>query len=356
MTPYEDDNFEPIASEEEDLEDGLPVYRIRSYPSDPDLETLHGRWNRGELVIPTFQRGFVWKPSQASRLIESFLMGLPVPGIFVFVRETDGDESTSEQLVVDGQQRLRSVFGFFDGKLPDGKDFALTGVAPRWEGKTFKTLDPSEQGDLRRAVLRVVNIEQRVPKHGESSVYQVFERLNTGGTTLTPQEIRNSSYHGPFNDMLVDTNRNADWREVFGTPVPDSRMRDVELVARFLALNEGLASYTKPMRKFINDFMDKHKRIPGPHQHRQIFEATVLQVHEKLGSRPFHVRRGINVAVFDSVMVAFAGPDQIPDDIVERYQALIADQDFVKATTRGTTDINNVHDRVNLAKQILFKS
>ena len=83
--------------------------------------------------------------------------------------------------------------------------------------------------------------------------------------------------------MLVDTNRNADWRAVFGTHAPDSRMRDVELVARFLALNEGLASYTKPMRKFINDFMDKHKRTPGPHQHRQIFEATVRQVHEKLG-------------------------------------------------------------------------
>ena len=164
MTPHEDDIIEPIASEEEDQEVGVPVYRIRSYPSDPDLETLHGRWNRGELVIPMFQRGFVWKPSQASRLIESFLMGLPVPGIFVFVRETDGDESTSEQLVIDGQQRLRSVFGFFDGKLPDGKDFALTGVAPRWEGKTFKTLDPSEQGDLRRAVLRVVNIEQRGAK------------------------------------------------------------------------------------------------------------------------------------------------------------------------------------------------
>ena len=355
MTPYEDDNFEPIASEEEDLEDGLPVYRIRSYPSDPDLETLHGRWNRGELVIPTFQRGFVWKPSQASRLIESFLMGLPVPGIFVFVRETDGDESTSEQLVVDGQQRLRSVFGFFDGKLPDGKDFSLTGVAPHWEGKTFGTLDPSEQGDLRRAVLRVVNIEQRVPSQGESSIYQVFERLNTGGTSLTPQEIRNSSYHGPFNDMLVDTNQNDDWRAIFGMQAPDSRMRDVELVARFLALNEGLASYNKPMRKFISDFMNKYKRTPGPH-HRQIFEATVQQVHEKLGPRPFHIRRGINVAVFDSVMVAFAGSDPIPDDIVERYQALIADQDFVKATTRGTTDINNVHDRVNLAKRILFKS
>ena len=356
MVLHEDDIIEPIASEEEDQEVGVPVYRIRSYPSDPDLETLHGRWNRGELVIPSFQRGFVWKPSQASRLIESFLMGLPVPGIFVFVRETDEDESTSEQLVIDGQQRLRSVFGFFDGKLPDGKDFALTGVAPRWEGKTFKTLDPSEQGGLRRAVLRVVNIEQRVPRYGDSSVYQVFERLNTGGTTLTPQEIRNSSYHGPFNDMLVDTNRNADWRAVFGTDEPDSRMRDVELVVRFLALNEGLASYVKPMRTFINDFMDKHKRTPGPHQHKQIFETTVRQLHEVLGPRPFHIRRGINVAVFDSVMVAFAGSDPVPADIAERYQALLDNKCFVEATTRGTTDINNVNDRINLAKRILFES
>ena len=86
MTTEADHVIEKIESEEEDLDVGMPIYQIRSYPSDPELETLYARWKRGDIVIPKFQRGFVWKPAQASKLIESFLMGLPVPSIFVFVQ------------------------------------------------------------------------------------------------------------------------------------------------------------------------------------------------------------------------------------------------------------------------------
>ena len=272
-----DDIIERIQSEEEDLEEGVPVYRIRSYPSDPELETLHARWKRGEILIPTFQRGFVWKPSQASRLIESFLMGLPVPGIFVFVTESSDSQASPQQLVIDGQQRLRSVFGFFDGEFPDGRPFKLTGVDPRWEGCSYLELGQAEQTTLLHSVLRVVNIEQREPRYGDSSIYQIFERLNTGGTTLTPQEIRNSSYHGPFNDMLVTANQDPVWRAIFGTAAPDARMRDVELIARFLALNEDLESYAKPMRKFISDFMEKNKDIHNPQEYQRIFLDSALK-------------------------------------------------------------------------------
>lgn len=356
MTPITDEIIERIESEEDDLEEGLPVYQIRSYPSDPELETLHSRWKRGEIIIPTFQRGFVWKPSQASRLIESFLMGLPVPGIFVFVRESNDGGNSSEQLVIDGQQRLRTVFGFFDGELPSGRPFKLTGVDERWEGRSYEQLTPAEQTTLLHSVLRVVNIEQREPRFGDSSIYQIFERLNTGGTTLTPQEIRNSSYHGPFNDMLISTNDDSVWRTIFGTDTPDARMRDVELIARFLALNEDLGSYAKPMRQFISNFMAKHKGESSPHQHQRVFLDCISKVSETLGARPFHIRRGINVAVFDSVMVAFAQSQSIPEDIRQRYENLKGHQTFVDATTGGTTDVNNVHDRVRIAKKVLFES
>ena len=356
MTTEVDEIFERIESEEEDRDVGVPVYRMRSYPSDPELETLHARWRRGEIVIPTFQRGFVWKASQASRLIESFLMGLPVPGIFVFVRETDDGAESPRQLVIDGQQRLRSVFGFFDGELPDGRPFKLTGVDERWEGRAYKELGQAEQTTLLHSVLRVVNIEQREPKYGDASMYQIFERLNTGGTTLTPQEIRNSSYHGPFNNMLVETNQDPVWRTVFGTASPDARMRDVELIARFLALNEDLESYAKPMRQFISDFMAKHKDYSNPSEHQRIFKNCVDNVAQVLGPRPFHIRRGINVAVYDSVMVAFAQASSQPDNMSERYEKLKKHPAFFAATSGGTTDVNNVHERIKLAKKVLFES
>ena len=362
MTTEADEIIEPIQSEEDDLDEGTPIYRIRSYPSDPDLETLHLRWKREDLIIPKFQRGFVWKPTQASRLIESFLIGLPVPGIFVFVEGHNRGEGGSRQLVVDGQQRLLSVFGFFEGKLPpDDRPFRLTGVDERWQGKTYKELEHWEQRMLLTSVLRVVNIEQREPQNTiehrstSSCIYQIFERLNTGGTALTPQEIRNSSCHGPFSDMLVDANNDPVWREIFGSPIPETRMRDVELIARFLALCESHESYTKPMKEFITNYMARHQREAKPHTYRSLFIDTVHSVFDSLGNKPFHVRRGINVAVFDSVMVAFAKSQTTPSDISERYQLLLTNTNFTNATTAGTTDVYTVRERLELASQVLFE-
>ena len=106
--------------------------------------------------------------------------------------------------------------------------------------------------------------------------------------------------------MLVDVNRYEKWREIFGRPAPDPRMRDIELIARFLALYERAEEYTKPMKQFLNSFMARHQRDRDVSALKDRFTDTVDRVHGSLGARPFHVRRGINAAVFDSVMVAFA--------------------------------------------------
>ena len=243
-TQVEDEVMEEIESEVEDATAAVPIYTISSYPTDPTLEVLHMRWQREEIRIPRFQRGWVWKHPQASQLIESFLLGLPVPGIFLYREHT-----TQHQLVIDGQQRLRSIWGFFEGRLPNVADFYLRDVDPRWEGQRFKELAESDRIRLRDSVLRATIVEQTDPEDN-SSIYHIFERLNTGGTQLNPQEVRNSAAHGPFNDLMAELNNNADWRQVFGRPIPDPRMRDVELVVRFNALFEGSDSYSKPMKSF----------------------------------------------------------------------------------------------------------
>lgn len=358
MDSEADEVIEQIDSEEEDIEAGTPLYQIRSYPSDPDLETLHLRWKRGDLIIPKFQRGFVWKHAQASKLIESFLMGLPVPGIFVFVQSPGWGQASgaTRQLVVDGQQRLRSVFGFFENKLPpNDRPFPLTGVGEQWAGKDFNSLEHWEKRQLLTSVLRVVNIEQAEPQQGDSGVYQIFERLNTGGTALTPQEIRNSTHQGPFNDMLIEANKNPDWRAIFGSPHPDNRMRDVELLVRFLALHEEFRSYAEPMKEFINTYMGKRKMETNPAESREAIANTVRRIVESLGPRPFHVRRGLNAAVCDSVMVAFAKSKVTPDNIKERYEELKGDSEFIAATTATTTKEPTVTARLNLAQRVLFE-
>src|SRR5439155_7426682 len=134
-----------------------------------------------------------------------------------------------------------------------------------------------------------------------TSVYHVFERLNTGGTTLTPQEVRNCVFHGPFNDFVVELNRDSTWRRLVGALGVDKRMRDVELIVRFFALAENLAGYFKPMKDFVSEFMKKNQQHTNNEKFRRMFESATASVVERLGERPFHIKRGLNAAVFDSV-------------------------------------------------------
>lgn len=345
LVPDEEMPVEAVPSEaEEDV--SIPIYKIRVYPSDPTLEVLYSRWAKDEIIVTEFQRGWIWSSSQASKLIESFLAGLPVPPIF-FYREESGKE-----IIIDGQQRLRTVAGFFECKLPDGSHFYLRGVSKQWNGKDYKTLNESERNRFKQSILRVIIVEQIEPGD-TSSMYEVFSRLNTGGTALSPQEVRNSSCHGPFNDMLKDINKYEAWRSIFGNKQSDPRMRDIELIARFLALTDS--KYSKPMKKFITDFMFRRRGLADNEKHKQIFLSTVKAVYEKLGTKPFHIHRGINAAVFDSVMVAFARHSDYPDDIRFRFNKLIIRDDYLKTVSASTTDEVTVRDRLRIAQEVLFK-
>src|SRR3989338_3418321 len=121
--------LERIKAELEDERSEVALYKIIPYPADYTLEGLHEKWKHGNFTIPLFQRQFVWTVLQASRLIESFLLGLPVPGIFLYKEPESGN-----LVVIDGQQRLRSVFSFFEGEFPETKlPFRLREVQKQWE-------------------------------------------------------------------------------------------------------------------------------------------------------------------------------------------------------------------------------
>ena len=255
-------------------------------------------------------------------------------------------------LVIDGQQRLRTICGFFDERLPSGANFFLKGVDPRWEGKRYSGLEEDEKRRLRGAILRMVTVEQLDPADNKS-IYHIFERLNTGGTGLTPQEVRNSSYHGPFNDMIKSVNGDSSWRAIFGKDEFDPRMRDAELVLRFLSLNENPQGYAKPMKQFMSDFMAA-QRDGSVDRHKVLFTTTVKAVLDHFGARPFHLRRGINVAAYDSVMVAFASGGNVPSDIKDRWVKLKENESFQQAITASTTDVDTVKSRIALAGHTLF--
>ena len=355
-----DGNFEELESERADGEAALPSYEILTYPADYVLDVLVKKYCDDEIVIPKFQRGYVWNQNQASRLIDSFLKGLPVPSIFLFA-----DPETEKLLVVDGQQRLRSIAYFFEGYFGEETSgrrvtFRLSGLeeGSPYEGKTYDNIRdqfPSEYLKLNNSVLRSFVMRQLSPDD-DTSIYLAFERLNTGGTQLSPQEVRNCVHAGAFNDLLHSLNEYPAWRTVYGRPSPDPRKRDVELILRFLALSESGKSYEKPMKHFLNLFMQESACFNPERLKRlsRLFEETTDAVVKSLGERPFHIRAGLNAAVFDSVYVALSsGPDSLPPDIKQRFERLVHDKEYLQHVTSGTTDVAAVAERLRLASHQL---
>lgn len=353
--------LELIPSELEDQDTTPANYDIVTYPADYTLEGLVNKLNK-TILISGFQRKYVWTIKQASRLIESFILGLPVPAIFLY-----SDPETNKFIVVDGQQRLMSVFYYFSGYFgePDnnGKKtiFKLQGLNEKspYNQLTYEELrisDESAFNRLNESVLRAFIVKQLKPQ-GRSSVYHIFERLNTGGTQLVGQEIRNCIYDGSFNKMLQSLNKTKEWRAIFGSKLEGKHLQDVELILRFFALYDDGFSYSKPMKDFLSEYMRKHKSDTDDKifNYTNLFIETSEIVKRTLGDKPFHIRKGLNVAAFDCVFVAFAkNRRNIPPNIIEHYEKLKNDKNFQDLIISGTTDELVVRDRLILTEKILF--
>ncbi len=349
--------LEPVTSEDEDYESAPTSYEITTYPADFTLEVLNQKWKKGEVIIPDFQRRFVWKQVQASKLIESFLVGLPVPAVFFY-----SERKSRKYLVIDGQQRLRSIFYFFEGYFgTESKDsrkiFHLTGLNPesQFHGKGFDDLQEEDRLRLLNSVLRAFIVQQLDPAD-DTSMYHIFERLNTGGTLLANQEIRNCVFHGKLIDCLKQMNQSQNWREMLGRNEFDSRGKDIELLVRFFAMRD-ISDYRKPMKDFLTKFMRKNKDATDDALSNsvRIFDQTCSAIIGTLGPKPFHIRSGLNAAVFDAVMTSFSrNLENVPDDISRRYKALIENQEFDIYTRSGTTDVDVVQRRFRLANSLLF--
>ena len=357
ISEEESAEIERIESEEEDRESSPPMYRVTTYPADYTLEVLHRKWISREIQIPAFQRNFVWTQTHSSKLIESFLVGLPVPAVFLYF-----DRKNQNYLIIDGQQRLKSIFYYFEGVFGQANhnrpiEFSLKGLHDQSEysGKTFDSLDESDQMRLKNSTLRTFIVKQDDPDD-DTSMYQVFERLNTGGIALSNQEIRDCVYHGKLTESLHSLNKLGQWRDIFGNPLADARKRDVELILRFFAMR-NVAEYKRPMKMYLSSYMNQNRNLRHAELTRleQVFEETCTSVLDKLGHRPFHVRKGLNAAVLDAVMVAFSkNLPTIPNDIKIRFKNLVQDEEFDRCTRNNTTDYHVVEQRFRVASSRLF--
>jgi len=354
--------FDQTAEDEAISEVTLQSRRIYTDKADPQITALYSKSRKGRLVLqPDFQRYFVWDSVKSSRLIESALLDIPLPIIYL------SEEQDDRTYVIDGQQRLTAFFSFIDGKFPDGKDFKLTGlnVFRELNGKLFKNLPEKWQDKIESYPVHTITFK----KDSEGDLkFEIFERLNTGAVSLNDQELRNCIYRGSYNELLKELSRDNDFMYLLALKKPDSRMKDVELVLRFAAFHHSTyLNYKPPMKAFLNRDMKDHQQISSEKaaELREAFKNAVFVIRSLLDTHAFKrfykgdeknangnwEPKKFNASLYDILMYSFAREDknrvfQSLDSIRESLIYLMtSDQDFIDSIELSTSSIQAITKR-----------
>ena len=372
-------------------EDEIPVnrYDVWSNLIQPNVDLIVNYLESGRIKIPNFQRVYRWSIEIASKFIESILLGLPIPPVFLSRNEKN------EYLVIDGQQRLLTLFFFYKEKFPKLErefiplpikeertatkllerlerekkiqEFRLKNVKKKWKNKLFSELTVEDKNWLGGFPIWAIVVEQRVPENDDSSLYYLFQRLNTGGELLSPMEIRKVVFYGSFIQSLEEVNQNNYWRKIYGKQNPDIKLMDVEVLLRILALFEEWMSYKKPMKEFLNKYLRKNRNNPKTELLRNFLKACEVIV-KVLGDKPFHIgkpkRR--NLAFMDSFFVGVLtflsyhkkkNKNRNLNHVIEiLYKKLKEDKkyrDMIKV--RNPTETKDLRERIEYVLQTLEK-
>ena len=365
-------------------------YEITTSPNDFNIKTMYDFIKSGAINIPGFQRNYVWDIKRASKLIESIIIGLPIPQIFLY------QESRNKFLVIDGQQRLMSIYYFMEqrfpkdekrsvlrrifeenGKIPDeilGDDTYFTkfnlqlfSSLPNQPNKlnqiNYATLDEYKLAFDMRTIRNII-IKQNFPEDDDSCIYEIFNRLNSGGINLKPQEIRTSLYYSDFYTMLYRLNTLPTWRQIIGVQEPDVNMKDIEVLLRGFAMLIDRENYKSSMVKFLNSFSKNCKNL----KHEQIdylerLFVSFLEACSELPERAFYrkLTNKFNISIFEAVFVSQCSISVENRQLVEgkidseKLEILKNDPEFVEAIQSKTTSKDYVKLRLQKATNILSK-
>lgn len=364
-------NIENVDSEDQETSND-DLFNITSWGADMSFRELISMYDDDELLKPELQRKYVWEKPEASRFIESILLGLPIPSIFL------ANTPDNNKLIIDGYQRIMTIYDYVKKGIfsKDGKAFKLTNtdkINHRWKGKSFNELSEFDQKKIRQTTIHAIIFEQKQPKDNDSSLFQIFERINTSGKILKPQEIRNCVYQGNLNTLLFELNQDIYWRKLYGNDIEDSRMLDLEFILRSFALaNHELRILEKgqiSLKMYLNEYMGekKHNSIAFIDSKRIDFQKVIKFIFDNLGVVAFRnlatentYQTRFNPTIFDSISIATSYAmeklgDNIPiADIKNRHKLLLLNEKFKEYSTIRTTNIDHINGRIELASQILY--
>ncbi|BDC35777.1 GmrSD restriction endonuclease domain-containing protein [Candidatus Methanoliparum sp. LAM-1] len=345
----EEEKLEFEDQEEEQPIEILPKER-RVYSDKPDrsIFELYRQYQKGNLELrPEFQRLQVWDNRKSSRLIESVLLEVPIPVIYL------SEESDNKYSVLDGQQRLNAFIKFLENNLK------LSGlrILAELNGKRFQDIPKNLQDKFENATIRIIEIR----KESQSDIkFEIFERLNTGAVQLNAQELRNCIYRGKYNELLKELSEDKDFQFLLGLKKPHHRMQDRELILRFFAFyHNTYLKYTPPMKRFLNKEMEKYRNLSNAEEKelRSVFKKSVRLSKTVFGNKAFHrfalgsnkdpngyYDKKINKSLFDIMLFGFTMYDEnqiIPNSDAIREELLwmmTHEEDFVNAISGSGTD------------------
>ena len=357
----------------------LSEYDLVSTPNDFNVLTITSFLESGYVKIPRYQRNYVWDRARASKLIESLILGLPVPQVFLY------EEGKNSFQIIDGQQRLMSIYFFKKGRFPkknvrpllrnfwgergaiptdilhDDEYFENFSLRLKVEGHAtpnpldslnYETLG-ERQGQLDMRTIRNVIIKQVSPA-GRGAVYEIFNRLNTTGVNLSAQEIRVSLAASPFMDRLFSLNEDSAWRRVLGSDVLDPRLRDLEILLRALAMADDSIDYRPSMVRFLNEYADLTKTFDEAAAHHDfgLLQSFIEQV-DAAGRESLLVSGRFSVPTFEAIYAGYARALRNAGNhltVTSRdLSAITNNAGFVEAAFDKTTDKRNVDQRIAIA-------
>jgi hypothetical protein len=327
--------------------------------------------NDGELILqPIYQRNFVATDVIASKLIESILLDVPIPVVYL-AEEQDGSYS-----VIDGQQRLTSFLSYLEGKFPDSRPFKLSGlkVLSELNRKLFVELDSEFQKKIRSTTIHSIIIK----KESNSDIkFEIFERLNTGSTKLNEDEIRNTVYRGNYIELLSELSENPTFHELIQKDNFKKRMIYRGMILRFLALSEkSYLNYKSSMKQFSNKELRDNRNLSAEKrkEYKSRFEHCLDLVKVVFGTNAFRryipgfneeggkwASTQINMSLFDLQMVGFVNYSKNEvlskaDGIREELLNLMAtDIEFQNLIGFKTSDTDNVKKRFKMYMDMLEK-
>jgi Protein of unknown function DUF262 len=368
--------------------------RLSSDRLDISFGELINLYKNDELIIrPEYQRLFRWSETQKTALIESILLSIPIPPIFV------AEDKNGVWELVDGLQRISTFISFFGELKGDGwkvelqeGDFNLSvedgeeieeengeeteerrtinkwtlqegGLLKSLQGFNIDSLPPNLKVNLKRAVCRVEILR------GESSTsmkYELFKRLNSGGSKLTPQEIRNAIYRGVdprLNELLLKISQNNVFRNL--TQLSRGKLNelyDQELILRFFAFYKNAGNVNENTEKFLNNFMEK--TIQNPTFDYDAYESIVIRVLDlidQLGdTRIFRNEGNLFVpAYFEGILIGVAQNIEKYDTDLEllksRVTKLKSDKEFKRYSGTASNSRSRIRNRLKIVDKIFQK-